>query len=89
MHPTVAQNKTHRADAAWTKSKGAVKVEVEGKVRGFTSEYVHESGWAIRKTWEYVALPWFVFNAEGEVVHRAHSLTWAKLYFDHESKQEA
>lgn len=89
MHTTVVQNKAHKADAAWVKSQGAVKVNMDGKTYGFTSEYLHESGWAIRKTWEQVALPWFVFNPEGEVVRRAHSLTWAKLYFDHENKQEA
>lgn len=91
MHTTVAQNKAHKADTEWSKTPGkAFKVQVGNLVLAFVSEYTHaESGWAIRKTWEYVAMPWVVFNAEGEIVAKANSLTWAKEYFTRLYQQEA
>lgn len=76
MTTTTAQNIAHRNDIAWMKSKGK-----SFKVNGGTyiSEYVNPwNGMAIRKSWRMTGADWFVFDAAGNIVGRAHSLTAAK-----------
>lgn len=78
MISTTAQNKAHRADATWTKTKGN-----DFRVNGqrYISEYVNASnGWAIRKHFGTGLKDgaWYVFDASGDVVDFAHSLTFAK-----------
>lgn len=76
MHTTVAQNANHRTDIAWIKSKGK---SFDAAGEHFISEYVNPwNGMAIRKSWRMTGTDWFIFNAAGEIVGRAHSLTWAK-----------
>lgn len=76
MHTTVAQNANHRTDIAWIKSKGK---SFDAAGEHFISEYVNPwNGMAIRKSWRMTGADWFIFNAAGEIVGRAHSLTWAK-----------
>jgi hypothetical protein len=77
MHTTTAQNKAHRTDIAWHKSAGR-KFQAAGE--HFTSEYLNPfTGQAIRKSWRMTGRDWFIFDAAGQVIGRAHSLTWAKL----------
>ncbi len=76
-HTTVTQNTAHRTDIAWIKSKGK-SFTVNGE--GYISEYLNPwTGQAIRKSWRMTGQDWFIFNAEGNVTGRAHSLTWAKI----------
>ena len=37
------------------------------------------TGQAIRKSWRMTGHDWFIFDAEGNVTGRSHSLTWAKM----------
>lgn len=77
MHTTTAQNIAHRNDIAWMKTKGkSFKVNGENYISEYTNPW---NGMAIRKSWRMTGQDWFVFNAAGEIVARAHSLTWAKL----------
>lgn len=77
QHPTVEQNQAHRADIIWAKSTGR-KFSAAGE--SFTSEYLNVfTGQAIRKSWKMTGQDWFIFDAEGTVTGRAHSLTWAKF----------
>lgn len=76
MHDTVRQNQAHRNDIAWQKSKG--RSFAVGDER-YTSEYLNVfTGQAIRKGWRMTGQDWFIFDADGNVTGRAHSLTWAK-----------
>jgi hypothetical protein len=75
-HPTVSQNRAHRNDIAWIKTKGK-SFETNGK--SYISEYLNPwTGQAIRQTWEYINHRWFIFDAAGKVIGSAHSLTQAK-----------
>lgn len=77
MNTTTAQNHSHRTDIAWTKTAGR---SFDASGEHFISEYVNPwTGQAIRKSWRMTGLDWFIFNTEGEIVDRAHSLTWAKM----------
>lgn len=77
MHTTVAQNKAHRNDVAWIKSSGR---NFAANDERFVSEYVNPwNGMAIRKSWRMTGQDWFIFDAAGQIIGRAHSLTWAKL----------
>ena len=77
MHTTVAQNKAHRADLAWQKSKGK---SFSANGERYTSEYLNIfTGQAIRKSWRMTGQDWFIFDAQGNVTGRAHSLTFAKI----------
>lgn len=77
MTTTVQKNKAHRNDIAWEK----VAVDQGAKVPGhwFTSEYRNLfTGQTIRKSGRMQGCDWFVFDAVGNVVTRAGSLTYAK-----------
>lgn len=77
MNTTTAQNKAHRADVAWIKSKGK-SFKVGGEL--YISEYLNPwNGMVIRKSWRMTGADWFTFDAAGNVVGRSSSLTWAKL----------
>lgn len=77
MHTTTAQNMAHKTDIAWMKTTGR-SFNVGGE--HFISEYVNPwTGQAIRKSWKMTGNDWFIFDAEGNVTGRAHSLTWAKM----------
>lgn len=77
METTSTQNKAHRADIAWIKSKGK---SFKAGSESYISEYVNPwNGMAIRKSWRMTGADWFIFDAAGNVVGRSHSLTWAKL----------
>lgn len=77
MHTTTAQNKAHRNDIAWIKTPGK-SFTLDGEL--YLSEYVNPfTGQAIRKDWRMTGHDWIVFDAAGDVVGRAHSLTWAKV----------
>lgn len=77
MHTTTEQNKAHRNDLEWIKSTG--RSFTAGGER-FTSEYLNPwTGQAIRKDWRMTGRDWVIFDADGNVTGRAHSLTWAKL----------
>jgi len=77
METTTAQNKAHRTDIAWIKSKGS-KFHTNGE--NYISEYLNPwTGQAIRKSWRMTGQDWFIFDADGNITGRAHSLTWAKL----------
>lgn len=76
MHTTPAQNAAHRADLAWIKTKGS-SFRVFGEL--YISEYLNPwNGMAIRKSCRMTGQDWFIFNADGGIVGRAHSLTQAK-----------
>ena len=76
-HTTVSQNKAHRADIVWAKTKGS-SIRHNGEL--FISEYVNLfTGQAIRKDWRMTGRDWVIFDADGNVTGRAHSLTWAKM----------
>jgi hypothetical protein len=78
METTSQQNAAHRTDIAWMKSKGR---SFDAAGEHFISEYVNPwTGQAIRKSWRMTGQDWFVFDAQGNIVDRAHSLTWAKLW---------
>ena len=73
-----AQNKAHRNDIRWIKTKGN-----DFRVNGqrYISEYLNPfNGWAIRKHFGTGLRDgaWYVFDAAGDVVEVAHSLTFAK-----------
>ena len=77
MHTTTAQNKAHRNDITWMKSKGK---SFKAGTESYISEYVNSfTGQAIRKSWRMTGADWFIFDAAGNVTGRSHSLTWAKL----------
>lgn len=77
MHTTTAQNKAHRDDIAWIKSAGK---SFKANGESYISEYVNPwNGMAIRKSWRMTGRDWFIFDADGDVVGRVHSLTWAKI----------
>ena len=77
MHTTTAQNKAHAADIAWIKTPGR---SFNAAGEHFISEYLNPwNGQAIRKSWRMTGRDWFIFDAAGQVIGRAHSLTWAKL----------
>lgn len=77
METISTQNKAHRTDAAWMKSKGK---SFKANDESYISEYVNPfTGQAIRKSWRMTGADWFVFNAAGNVTARSHSLTWAKM----------
>lgn len=77
MNTTTIQNKNHRNDINWIKSKGkSFKVGAET----YISEYVNPfTGQAIRKSARMTGSDWYVFDAAGNIAARAHSLTWAKM----------
>ena len=76
MHTTVAQNKAHRSDIAWQKSKGK-SFSVDGE--RYVSEYLNVfTGQAIRKSWRMTGRDWVVFDADGNIVARSATLTLAK-----------
>lgn len=75
MHTTVQQNKAHREDMTWKKIAGAHGFAD----RRFNSGYAAANGWSIRKGWEMTGHDWHIYNADGQHVGRAHSLTWAKM----------
>lgn len=78
MHTTTAQNKAHRNDIAWIKSGVDKGIRVKG--HWFISEYRNPwTGQTIRKSGRMSGQDWFIFDAEGNVTGRAHSLTWAKM----------
>ena len=73
-----AQNKAHRNDISWIKTKGN-----DFRVNGqrYVSEYLNPfNGWAIRKHFGTGLRDgaWYTFDASGDVVDTAHSLTFAK-----------
>lgn len=75
-HTTVTQNRAHRNDIAWIKTTGR-NFRIDGEL--YLSEYTNPwTGQAIRKGWRMTGQDWFIFSAAGEIVGRAHSLTWAK-----------
>lgn len=77
MHTTTAQNMAHRSDLAWIKTAGR-SFDVNGE--HYLSEYVNPfTGEAIRKGWRMTGQDWFRFDAAGNIVSRAHSLTFAKF----------
>lgn len=77
QHPTVAQNAAHRNDIAWIKTSGK-RFHANGE--SYISEYTNPwTGQAIRKDWRMTGHDWVIFNADGSIAGRAHSLTWAKL----------
>lgn len=77
MHTTTAQNKAHRNDITWMKSKGK---SFKASAETYISEYVNPfTGQAIRKSWRMSGADWYVFDAAGNITARASSLTWAKL----------
>lgn len=77
METTTAQNAAHRNDIAWIKTKGK-SFKVNGEL--YISEYLNPfTGAAIRKSWRMTGQDWIVFDAAGNIVGRAHSLTWAKF----------
>jgi hypothetical protein len=77
MTTTTQQNKAHRNDIAWMKSKGR---SFEANGEHFVSEYLNPwTGQAIRKSWRMTGQDWVIFDAAGNVTGRAYSLTWAKL----------
>jgi hypothetical protein len=77
-HTTVTQNAAHRADVAWHKASVDRSVTVKGE--WWISEYRNPfTGQTIRKSGRMTGRDWFVFDADGNVTGRAHSLTWAKL----------
>lgn len=72
------QNRAHRNDLDWLKTKGR-DFRVDGQ--RYVSEYLNPwNGWAIRKHFGTGLNDgsWCVFNAEGVIVDKAHSLTFAK-----------
>lgn len=76
------QNKAHREDVRWIKTNGK-RFDVNGQQ--YISEYLNPwNGWAIRKHFGTGLRDgaWYVFDASGDVVEIAHSLTWAKLAAD-------
>jgi hypothetical protein len=76
MTTTVAQNKAHRADVEWIKSTGR---SFDAAGEHFISEYVNPwNGMAIRKSWRMTGCDWIIFDAAGNVVGSAFSLTYAK-----------
>lgn len=76
-HTTVSQNQAHRTDIAWIKSAGK---SFNAAGEHFISEYTNPfTGQAIRKSWKMTGQDWFIFDAEGNVTGREHSLTWAKF----------
>jgi len=77
MHTTTAQNIAHRNDVAWIKTPGK---SFDAAGEHFISEYVNPwTGQAIRKSWRMTGQDWFIFDADGEIVGRCHSLTFAKI----------
>ncbi len=77
MHDTVRQNQAHRNSNEWIKTPGK-SFDVGGE--HYLSEYVNPfTGKAIRKGWRMTGQDWYIFDAEGNVTGRAHSLTWAKV----------
>ena len=77
MNTTVSQNAAHRTDIAWVKTSGK---SFKANGESYTSEYLNPwTGQAIRKDWRMTGRDWVIFDADGNVTGRAHSLTWAKL----------
>ncbi len=77
QHPTVAQNAAHRTDIKWLKAPVDPNADKLGE--WWVSEYRNPfTGEAIRKSGRMTGQDWHVFNAAGERVARAHSLTAAK-----------
>lgn len=76
MTTTATQNKAHRIDSVWMKTAG--KVRHNGEL--YLSEYTNGfTGQVIRKDWRMTGQDWIIFDANGNLTGRAHSLTWAKL----------
>ncbi len=76
METTTAQNMAHRTSIVWIKTGS--KVRLNGEL--YLSEYTNAfTGQTIRKDWRMTGRDWIVFDAAGNITHRAHSLTWAKL----------
>lgn len=80
MHMTspATQNKAHRTDAEWTKTKGN-----DFRINGqrYVSEYNNTAtGWTIRKHYGTGLRDgrWYIFDQNGATIDTAHSLTWAK-----------
>lgn len=71
MHTTVAQNQAHRNDTAWQGSKISQGEYIREYVNVFT-------GQTIRKSCAMTGQDWHLFDANGALVARAHSLTFAK-----------
>jgi hypothetical protein len=77
QHRTVTQNAAHRTDAEWIKSPGK---SFEAAEERYISEYVNAfTGQVIRKSWRMTGHDWHIFDAAGNRVASAHSLTWAKM----------
>lgn len=78
MNTTSSQNTAHRNDVHWIKTKGN-----DFRVNGqrYISEYLNPwNGMAIRKHFGTGLKDgwWYVFDANGDVIEQAHSLTFAK-----------
>lgn len=77
METTTQQNAAHRTDIAWIKSTGrSFKANGENYISEYTNPF---TGQAIRKGWRMTGQDWFVFDADGNITGRSHSLTWAKF----------
>lgn len=76
MNTTAAQNIAHRTDGTWIKTGKTVHVNGEMYISEYTNGF---TGQAIRKDWRMTGQDWVIFDADGKVTGRAHSLTWAKL----------
>ncbi|HOI03940.1 MAG TPA: hypothetical protein PLJ48_07295 [Dermatophilaceae bacterium] len=76
MHTTVSQNKAHRNSTVWLKTGKTVHHNGEMYISEYTNGF---TGQTIRKGWRMTGQDWFVFDADGNITHRAHSLTWAKM----------
>lgn len=88
QHPTVAQNQAHRTDIQWLKAPVDKSEGAAVKGEWWVSEYRNPwNGQAIRKSGRMTGRDWHVFNAAGERVDRAHSLTWAKYLATKEENQ--
>jgi hypothetical protein len=76
METTSRQNTAHRTDMVWIKTGSRVKVNGENYLSEYTNGF---TGQVIRKDWRMTGQDWVIFDANGNVSGRAHSLTWAKM----------
>jgi hypothetical protein len=75
MNTTSSQNSAHRNDTVWIKTGSKAKVDGELYLSEYTNGF---TGQKIRKDWRMTGQDWIIFDANGNVTGRAHSLTWAK-----------
>lgn len=76
-HSTVAQNRAHRLDGEWKRIAAHSTTESGDKSYGST----YRNGFTeqtIRKSHRMTGHDWHVFDADDNLIDRAHSLTWAK-----------